>query len=243
MDLLSFFRPSPQQQIERLRKKVKEPHGDPANRINAARKLRDMGTEESILALLDRFSIAASPSRQDEEEKEEVLSWLIQLGDRAVPSVVRFLKRQRQVYWPFRALHSYLSSEQLAEKIEEILKYQWENPPASSDPTAQLIRLADSLHSPALRKTIELFLEHEDDDVLLAALDYLFKLDDEESRNLILECYLASLERPRIKAQVLDRLSELGWSVRGYRPKVEETLPEGYFLTRDGALKKIGARG
>jgi len=243
MDLLSFFRPSPQQQIEKLRKKVKEPHGDPANRINAARKLRDMGTEDALLALLDRFSIAASPSRQDEEEKEEILSWLIQLGDRAVPAIVRFLKRQRQVYWPFRALHTILTPEQLAAKTEEILKYQWDNPPASSDPTAQLIRLSDALHDPALRKTIELYLEHEDDDVLLAALDYLFKLDDEGSRTQILECYLASLERPRIRAHVLDRLAELGWSVRGYRPKVEETLPENYYLTRDGAIKKIGVGG
>jgi len=242
MDLISFFRPTPEKQIQKLRKKVKEPHGDPSTRINAARKLLDMGTEPALFALLDRFTISASPSRQDEEEKEEVLRWIVGLGESAVAPIVRFLMRERQIYWPFRALQSILSQDELAKVGEDLLRYHWENPPASSDPTAQLVRLMEGLHTSSLQQTIENYLEHEDDDVRLAALDYFFKLPEDEAREPVLKCYLDSEDRPRIRAQILDRLIDLNWSVRGCRPKIEETLPEGYFLTRDGTVKAMGRR-
>ncbi|RPI29185.1 MAG: hypothetical protein EHM61_02530 [Acidobacteria bacterium] len=239
MDLISFFRPSPEKQIEKLRKKVKEPHGDPATRINAERKLLEMGSEPAILALLDRFTISASPSRQDEEEKEELLNWIVELRETAVPPIVRFLKRERQVYWPFRALQSILPADQIAKTGEELLLYHWENPPASPDPTAQMIRLMEGHHTPSLQQTIRNYLLHEDDDVRLAALDYFLKRPEEEARESVLESYLDSEDRPRIRAHILDRLVDLGWSVRGFRPKIEETLPEGYVITRDGAIKAI----
>jgi len=240
MDLISFFRPSAEKQIQKLRKKVKEPHGDPSTRINAARKLLEMGTEPAIFALLDRFTISASPSRQDDEEKEEVLAWIVGLGETAVPAIVRFLKRERQVYWPFRALQSILEPNQLTKVGEELLQYHWDNPPASSDPTAQLVRVMEGLHTPSLQQIIENYLTHEDDDVRLAALDHFFKRPEDEAREPVLKCYLDSEDRPRIRAHILDRLIDLEWSVRGFRPKIEETLPEGYFLTRDGTVKAMG---
>ena len=95
MELFSLFRSSPEKQIERARKKVREPHGDPATRMNAAHRLGEMGTPEALLALLDRFTINVSPSGQDEQEKEEVLSWIVQMGKKAVPPLVQFLKREK----------------------------------------------------------------------------------------------------------------------------------------------------
>lgn len=242
MDLLSFLRPSLQQQIQRLRKKAKEPHGDPSTRINACRKLIEIGSEDATYALLDRFSISASPSRQDDEEKEEVLGWIVRQGEQAVSALIRYLKRERQVYWPFRALQSILPPDRLAESLNEVLRHHWENPPANPDPTAQLIRAAEGLHTSELDETIAFFLDHEDDDVCLAALDYLFKREEEESRAPVLQTYVNAADRPRLRAYILDRMAELGWSVRGFRPTVEESLPEGYSLTRDGVVKTIHRR-
>ena len=240
MDLFSLFGSSPEKQIERSRKKVKEPHGDPATRMNAALRLREMGTPESILALLDRFTIDVSPSGQDEEEKEEVLSWISQMGEEAVEPLVRFLKRERQLYWPVKALRESIPGQAFAEKMNEVLMDHWENPPASSDPTAQLIRLLEGVRTPELVSTIGLFLEDQADDVRLAALDYLFTQDGDEIRETILECYLDSQERPRVQGHILNGFVEHGWSVKGFRAKVEETLPDGYNLTRDGLVKPVG---
>ena len=107
------------------------------------------------MALLDRFTINVSPSGQDEQEKEEVLSWIVQMGEKAVSPLVQFLKRERQVYWAVRALRETVNEEEFAEKINGVLQDHWENPPASSDPTAQLIRLL-GVRSPQLMDTVAL---------------------------------------------------------------------------------------
>ena len=240
MDLLSLFRTSPEKQIERSRKKVKEPHGDSATRMNAALRLREMGTPESILALLDRFTINVSPSGQDEEEKQEVLSWIVQMGEAAVEPILGFLKRERQLYWPVKALRESVSEHAFAEKMNEVLMDHWESPPASSDPTAQLIRLLEGVRTPELVDTIRLFLEDQTDDVRVAALDYLFSHDEDEIRETVLKCYLKSEDRPRVRGHILSSFVEHGWSVKGFRARVEETLPDGYILTRDGLVKTVG---
>jgi hypothetical protein len=139
-------------------------------------------------------------------------------------------------------LQSILTPDRLAESLDGVLRYHWESPPANPDPTAQLIRLAEGLHTSSLQDTIGCFLEHEDDDVCLAALDYLFKRDEEEARAPVLQTYVEAADRPRLRAYILDRMADLGWSVRGFRPTIEETLPEGYSLTRDGVVKAIGRR-
>lgn len=243
MSWLSFFNRSPAKQIERLRKKVKEPHGDPANRINAVQRLMEMGTPEAYLTVLERFKIYVSPSRQDEEEKEELLSWIVNAGQETVAPLIRFLKNERQVYWPVEALKRILSEEDLIAKLTEVLRHHWERPPASPDPKAQLIRALGKLRSEKLDSTVRLFVEDDDDDVVLAVLDYLFASNNEEAnRDAVIECYLNCEDRPRVRAYVLERLAEKGWSVRGHRPKVEESLPEDYKLTRDGVLKRIRMR-
>lgn len=239
MKFLTFLWGSPETQIKRARKKVKEPHGDAAVRINAARRLREMGSPEAILALLDRFTITSSPLRQDEDEKEEVISWIVQFGQRAVHPLLTFLKRERQVYWPMRALQKILPNDELARRINEILRYHWEYPPASSEPKAQLIRSLGALYSQELLETVRLFLEDEDDDVCLRATDYLFGRPESDVRDSVIQCYLNAKDRPRVRTQILERLVEQGWKVKGFRAKVEDSLPEGFSLNRDGTVKVL----
>lgn len=241
MNLLSIFRSSPEKQIEKARKKVKEPHGDSANRINATYRLLEIGTPEAILALLDRFTIDVSPSSQDEEEKEDVLRQIVKRGEGAVSALINFLERERQVYWPARALKEILLTKEFEEKIDEILQYQWENPPASSDPKAQLIQLLEVPESTKLVATMKMFLEDEADDVRLAVLDHLFHCSEEESREDILRCYLNSEDRPRVQGQIMAKFVEKQWSVKGFRPQIEENLPEGHMLTREGKVKITGS--
>ncbi len=242
MDIFSIFDRSPEKQIERLRKKVKEPHGDASVRVNAAYKLYQMGTPEAISALLDRFNINVSPSRQDDEEKEEVLGWIVSFGDGALEPLQSFLKRERQVYWPFRALREILPPEELARISNELVTHHWRNPPANPLPLVQLLRALEGVHSAELEESVRKFLDDRDDDVVLAALDYLLQRPEEEARPAVLECYLACEDRPRIRSYILEQLAERSWSVTGYRPGVEESLPPEYTLTRDGRVQFLGGR-
>jgi HEAT repeat protein len=240
MDIFSIFRGSPEKQIRKLRKKVKEPHGDAAVREGAARRLYEMGSEQAIRALLDRYTISVSPSSQDDREKAEVLSWLVEMGEDAVPPILDFLKRERAVYWPIRALREILSNDALIAKLDELLQFHWENPPASAFPKAQTIQSLEGLVTPDLESTVRLFLTDSDDDVRLAAIEYLLQCPEEPAREAILECYLDSQDRPRIQHQILEHLVEKGWTVRGFRPAMEASLPEKYTLTREGKVRRVG---
>jgi len=241
MDLLSFFKSTPEKQIERLRKKVKEPHGDPAVRQGAAQKLFSMGTDAALRALLDRFTISVSPSVQDESEKEEVFRWLVSLGQKAVPPLLAFLRNERFLYWPIKTLQEILTPEDLARELTNTLEFLWTNPPATPIPKTQIIRSLGALHTPALETAVRTYLTDQDDDVRLASVEYLIARPEEEVREAILQCYFDSSDRPRVRSQILELLVEKGWSVRGHKPAMEESLPFGFLLTREGKVKRIGA--
>ena len=92
-----------------------------------------------------------------------------------------------------------------------------------------------------LVEVVKLFLKDESDDVRLVTLDYLFEGEDENLREAILDCYLDSEDRPRVRNKILECLVSKTWSVRGYRPKIEKTLPDGYALSRDGKVKSMSS--
>jgi hypothetical protein len=238
MNLFSIFRSSPEKQISKLRKKVKEPHGDASVREGAMYKLFEMKTEPALRALLDRYTISVSPSVQDEKEKEQLYNWLTGIGETAIPPLVQFLKTERSVYWPARALKDILDPPRRAEIFSEILQFHWENPPASALPKAQILRALKEVDQ--LDSDVNRFLDDEDDDVLLAAVEYLLERSEEEHRDSIISCYLSAEDRPRVRSQIIEALSKKGWTVRGFRPAVEETLPQGFIITREGRIRKVG---
>ena len=239
MSLFSFLQSTPEKQIAKLRKKVKEPHGDASVREAAADKLFRMGSKPALRALLDRYTINVSPSTQDEREKDMVKSWLVQLGKPAVPPVIDFLKNERAVYWPARILRDILDEPEYCLELNNILEFLWENPPATAFPKTQLIRSAEGLSSDELTSTVKKYLGDEDDDVRLAAIDFLAACSEESTREDLLKCYLAAEDRARIRLQILDNFVEKGWTVKGFRPQIEDSLPEDFGLTREGRIKKI----
>lgn len=240
MSWLDFLKRSPEKQLARLRKKVKEPHGDPAIRQGAAEKLFAMGTPEAWRALLDRFTISVSPSVQDEAEKQQLFQWFVEAGEKALPPLVDYIKSERSVYWPVKIVQAILGPEEQARVFAEILRYLWANPPASAISKVQLLQALSEVYSPELEAEVRRYLEDQDDDVRLAAVRWLLNRPEDEAREPILECYLSSEDRPRVRNHILQFLMEKNWSVRGYRPAVEESLPDGFHLTREGRIRRVG---
>jgi HEAT repeat protein len=73
--------------------------------------------------------------------------------------------------------------------------------------------------------------------VRLQALDVLTRKADEAAREPMLEL-LTDEESPlRLRASVADALQRLGWSVKGFRKRVEDNLPEGLGVDRSGKIK------
>src|SRR5881296_1009489 len=227
-----------QKQIEKLVKRLTEPGGENSPRIEAAEKLAEWGTPESLYALLKRFTISSNVITQDIEEKRMVVRMLVEKGTDAVEPILRFLSSHHNVEWPVQALSEILPSQELVPKLVEIL----EKVAAASEFTppehkADLIRAMRGHVTPEIASVLRQFLSDDDDDVRIAAIEAISEVG-EDMREPLLEAFIEAADRPRIRIKIADVFADHDWAVKGYRPKIEETLPEGFHLTAKGLIRR-----
>lgn len=225
-------------QIERLVKRLTETGGEDGPRIEAAEKLNEWGTPDSLYALLKRFTMSSKVITQDVEEKRMVVSMLVEKGRDAVEPILRFLSSHHNVEWPVQALSQILPREELIPKLVEIL----EKVAAASEFTppehkSDLIRAMRGHVTPEIALALRQFLSDDDDDVRIAAIEAVSEVGG-EVRELLLEALIAAADRPRIRIKIAEIFADREWPVKGYRPKIEETLHEGFYLTAKGLIRR-----
>jgi HEAT repeat protein len=239
--MFDFFKRSQapsSKQIDKLVKRLTESQGEDAPRIEAAERLAEWGTPESLYALLKRFTISSKVITQDIEEKRMVVRMLVEKGDEAVDPILRFLSTHHQVEWPIQALSEIMPREQLVPKLVAALEKvaggsEFTPPEHKSD----LIRAMKGHVTPEIAAVLRQFLTDDDDDVRIAAIDAISEAG-EEVREPLLEAFLAAEDRPRIRIKIAETFAEHEWPVKGYRPKVEEALPEGFQLSAKGLIRR-----
>ena len=236
-DFLKRNQPS-SKQIDKLVKRLTEPGGEDGPRIEAAEKLSEWGTAEALYALLKRFTISSKVITGDIEEKRMVVRMLVQKGKQAVDPILRFLGDHHQVEWPVQALSEILPREELVPKLVDILEKvavssEFTPPEHKSD----LIRAMRGHVSPEIATVLRRFLSDDDDDVRIAAIEAISEVG-EEVREPLLEAFLEAGDRPRIRIKIAEMFADHEWPVRGYRPRIEETLPEGFHLTSKGVVRR-----
>jgi HEAT repeat protein len=236
-DLFRRSQPSAKQ-IDKLVKRLTEPGGEEGPRIEAAEKLAEWGTPDSLYALLKRFTISSKVITQDIEEKRMVVRLLVEKGTDAVEPILRFLKSHHQVEWPIQALSQILPHDELVPKLAEILEKEVAQsefiPP---EHRSSLIRAVRGHVTPEIASVLRRFLSDDDDDVRIAAIEAIAEAGD-QMREPLLEAFIEADDRPRIRIKIAEIFSELEWPVRGYRPRIEETLPDGFILTSKGVIRR-----
>src|SRR5438552_2248214 len=170
--MFDFFKrnqPSPKS-IERLTKRLTETGGEEGPRVEAAEKLVEWGTPDSLYALLKRFTISSKVITQDIEEKRYVVRMLVEKGADAIDPILRFIKKNHQVEWPVQALAQILPREELVPKLVEALEYVGQGEFTSPEHRTSLIKAMHGLVTPEIATTMLKFLRDVDDDVSIAAI-------------------------------------------------------------------------
>ena len=225
-------------QIDRLTKKLTEPQGEDGPRIEAAEKLYHLGTPDALYALLKRFTISSKVITDDIEQKRMVVQMLVDKGQEAVEPILRFLSSHHNVEWPIQALSQILPREELVPKLVGAL----EKVAASSEFTppehkSDLIRAMRGHVTPEIGAAVRPFLSDDDDDVRIAAIEALSEVG-EDMREPLIEAFLQAEDRPRIRIKIAEIFADQEWPVKGYRPRIEETLPEGFHLSAKGLIRR-----
>lgn len=239
MGILSFFSKSPEQRIQSLRKKIQERYGQPEGRQQAIDKLLDMGTPEAIGALLTRFTVNVEPSISDAEEKEYLSKSIVEMGEKAVEPLKGFLMRSDDATsWTIRMLSQLVEDEALVTLCIEALEKV--GPDYTRDPEKKqvLISTLAKKEGEAISAAIVPFLQDPSDDVRIEAAYALAKHRQEIAREPLLEAFVASSDRNRVIAAIANALVETGFGVQGYREKIEQGLPAGFSINREGKVLK-----
>src|SRR5215467_3410451 len=239
--MFDFFRrgstPSAKQ-IDRLVKRLTEPGGENGPRIEAAERLAEWGTPESLYALLKRFTISSNVITQDIEEKRMVVRMLVEKGRDAIDPILRFLGTHHNVEWPVQALSEILPKEELVPKLVEILeKVAAASAFTPPEHKADLIRAMRGHVTPEIASVLRQFLSDDDDDVRIAAVDAIAEVG-EDMREALLESFLEADDRPRIRIKIAEIFADHEWPVKGYRPRVEQALPSGFHVTAKGLIRR-----
>ena len=230
-----------ERQIQRAVKQITQIHGEAGTRVAAMERLASWQSKEAAAGLLRRFTVQTPQASMDLEEKQYAVRLLVGMGRVAADPIFNYLHSEPDVTYPVRALKEILPADEFHRSLLDILTNlstgytRW--PEAK---TVLIEHLSDEAFS-QVSETVIRFLEDEDDDVCIAAVDYLSRNGDDAVRVKLLETFLESDSRPRVRGRILDHFIELQWPVKGFRKKMEEAIALPYYLTSKGTVKrKVG---
>jgi HEAT repeat protein len=237
-DFLKRNQPPSAKQIEKVVKRLTEPQGEDAPRIEAAEKLAEWGTPDALYGLLKRFTISSKNISQDIDEKRMVVRMLVEKANNAVEPILRFVRSHHQVEWPIQALSEILPREELIPKLvdalEKVAAASAFTPPEHK---SDLIRAMRGHVTTEIAAVLRQFLSDDDDDVRIAAIEAIAEVG-EDMREPLLEAFLEAEDRPRIRIKIAEMFADHEWPVKGYRPRVEQTVPAGFHVTAKGLIRR-----
>lgn len=107
--------------LKRAVEKVLNRHVQSVDRMSAMEKLRDDGSDDSLLALCRRFSYRYDKTIEDQTEKDWVVATLLGKGEAALPAIRNYLKTGDALGYPLKILGEIAKPAQALEVIDEVL--------------------------------------------------------------------------------------------------------------------------
>jgi HEAT repeat protein len=231
-----------ERQIQRALKQITQVHGEAATRVGAMERLASWRTPEAAGALLRRFTVQTPQASMDLEEKQYAVKLLVEMGNAAVQPILSYLGAEPDVTYPVRALREILSPAEFHKALTDILASLSTGYTRWPEAKAVFIAHLSDDAFPQVAENVIRSLEDEDDDVCIAAIDYLARNGDETIREKLIQIFLEAEARPRVRGRILDHLCEMEWPVKGYRKKMEEAISLPFYLTSKGTVKRKSAQ-
>jgi HEAT repeat protein len=222
--------------IERNTKKLLQRYAQSEARMEAAGKLKAIGSSQAIYCLARRFSATTENLGVDQDEKRYIRDLLVGFGQEAVEPLKLYLRRHNQVTWAIDALSSLRPDEEVVPFLLEIL-HQGDPVHIRGEKATELIRALESMNVEGVVEGVIPCLTSPDDTVRYAAAECLEAHADERAREPLLEALVSDEEDSvRVQTRITEALERLGWEVKGFRKKVEAVLPEPYRVSSKGKV-------
>ena len=228
----------PEGKVRRLQKKAMQKFGPAENRQGAIEELGGLKTEAAIDALLSRYTFRVDPGITDDDEKARVLALVTQAGDVALGPVKRFISSRDEISWPLRALEGLLPEAEVVKFLVEVARKIGGEYSRVPEKKVLLLHALSAHRSPDIAPAILPLLDDMDDEVQIAAAEVIVKQQHPAGREPLILHFLKAHEgsNARVREAFSGLLADSGWDVKGYTPKVEAALPQGYKLDSRGKV-------
>lgn len=224
--------------IEKAQKQLCEPFSQPDYRRQAMDKLLEIGSEDAYDALLRRFTFSASGQIADEDEKNDLVEQLVKIGQPAVGPLKRFIKTEKQIAFPMRALSRIIQPEEMQSFLLETLRaYEPLDHRSHMSKTTLVMAIAD-WGTAAQAEAIVPYLKDHHDDVQFQVIVALEKFKVPETRVALCEVCAGDTHSARIQRRAAQALLELGWAVKDHYDRFNAELKSEYLLGKKGNLVK-----
>jgi len=228
----------PEAKVRRLQKKAMQKFGPAENRQGAIEELGELKTEAAIDALLSRYTFRVDPGITDDDEKARVLALVTQAGEVALAPVKRFISSRDEISWPLRALEGLLPEAEVVKFLVEVATKIGGEYSRVPEKKVLLMHALSAHRSPEIAPAVLPFLDDMDDEVQIAAAEVIVKQQHPAGREPLIQHFLKAHEasNARVREALSGLLADSGWDVKGYTPKVEAALPQGYKLDSRGKV-------
>lgn len=237
MGLKSMFGGS---KVDRLVKKLTNAWAQTHDRTRAMEVLASMGTDESLFALLRRFSYRVERDILDQDEKDFAYQLIVAAGPSAIPPIERYVAQFDTVYFPMKALKEIAGLDAAVEVLMRVLDAAEKKEGRVNEQRDQLVSNLRDFQHPRIMERLLLLCHDPAEDVRLKALDALATYGAEAGAGAFAARILHEDETSAVKSVLFEQLVEHGWSMSAWKAEIEtrEILPNFYKFNKKGVLER-----
>ena len=241
MSILDIFRkkklPPGDPKTQKAGQKLINKNTELGTRYEAARELAKIDSTEAVYCLLQRFTVVIGGATPDEDEKNNVRKAVVMAGSKSIDAIMKFLRNKETVGQALDILKELTTEEEFLDLLLELTESFDPYFSKYPDKKAQTFMEISQFKDPRIIDALAPYLEDDDDDIRIQAVKALANQNDEENtRELLVQCLVECDERPRVRIAACEVLLEKGWTVKGFRKQAENALPDRFYLNKKGAL-------
>lgn len=235
--LRRFFKPTPAEKAESLRKKVLNMYGHPDDRRYAIVELSKLGAELAAKPLIERFTCRCENGTVDADEKQLVKDLLCNLGDASVDPLKDFLRHNDKDFnWPYRTLHDLISHDEQVEFLVELLNTIGPEYVRDPERKEQLMLVLKSFKEESICKAILPYLGDDNETIRFVTADTVIEQAHADGIKALSE-RLTIEESQRVLTLIATAFRDKHWTVdETYREDVKAKLPSEFRLNDKGVI-------
>lgn len=226
---------SEEKKIKKHHRRLVDRDAQPEDREISARWLAENASPNALLALCARLDVKLENQLKDASEKELIYALLAEQGQKAIPSVIGWLKQCKAIATPLRLLEDLSGQRKAIEVVYELLAVEAERDDFKADRKKKLlVWLANITDEGAIEAALP-FLDDFDEGVRYSAAEVLINQQDDAALAPLLERMNNPEEDSnRLRVRIAEVFATRRWTVDGAEGLADK-LPEGYAI-RDGRI-------